>query len=358
MRNRWLGIAEECCAALVRASYSTNIKDRRDCSVALATPDGVIVAQAEVGTPLHLGIMPGVLGAILAEFPPDSMQPGDMYASNLPYPEGPGHLPDLSLVAPIFHRGELVALSASTAHHVDMGGYAPGSMPFGVTEIYQEGLQIPPIALVRGGELQEPILRLIEQNVRTRIEVRGDLMAQYATARTAERRVAELLDAGDGRLALDAIPAILDHAEACMRAGIRGPARRGLPVRGLSGRRRLYRRSGTHRRRDPGGRRRADRRLRRHQRAGGRSPERAPERRARRRLLYLQGGHRPRPAHLGRRLPPDSRDRPGRDRHERHLPGSDRQRQHPHRPARGRRAAGRAGAVRPGAGPAPPARAR
>ena len=107
MRNRWLGIAEECCAALVRASYSTNIKDRRDCSVALATPDGVIVAQAEVGTPLHLGIMPGVLGAILAEFPPDSMQPGDMYASNLPYPEGPGHLPDLSLVAPIFHGGEL-----------------------------------------------------------------------------------------------------------------------------------------------------------------------------------------------------------------------------------------------------------
>ena len=88
MRNRWLGIAEECCAALVRASYSTNIKDRRDCSVALATSDGVIVAQAEVGTPLHLGIMPGVLGAILTEFPPDAMQPGDMYASNLPYPEG------------------------------------------------------------------------------------------------------------------------------------------------------------------------------------------------------------------------------------------------------------------------------
>ena len=223
MRNRWLGIAEECCAVLVRASYSTNIKDRRDCSVALATPAGSIVAQAEVGTPLHLGIMPGVLGSILAQFPPDSMQPGDMYASNLPYPEGPGHLPDLSLVAPVFHRGELVALSASTAHHVDMGGYAPGSMPFGVTEIYQEGLQIPPIALVRGGELQEPILRLIEQNVRTRLEVRGDLMAQYATARTAQRRVAELLgSSGDGRPALDAIPAILDHAEACMRAGIRG----------------------------------------------------------------------------------------------------------------------------------------
>ena len=222
MRNRWTGIAEECCAALIRASYSTNIKDRRDCSVALAPPDGKIIAQAEVGTPLHLGIMPGVLSAILSKFPRHEMRPGDMYISNLPYPEGPGHLPDLSLVAPIFYRGELVTLSSSTAHHVDMGGYAPGSMPFGVTEIYQEGLQIPPIALVRGGELQEPILQLIEQNVRTRIEVRGDLMAQYATARTAERRVLEMVKTPDeGLQALEAIPAILDHAEACMRAGIR-----------------------------------------------------------------------------------------------------------------------------------------
>ena len=223
MRNRWKGIAEECCAALVRASHSTNIKDRRDCSAALALPNGEIVAQAEVGTPLHLGVMPGVIRAILARYPVAQMQPGDVYATNLPYPEGPGHLPDLSLVSPIFHDARPLALAASTAHHVDMGGYAPGSMPFGVTEIYQEGLQIPPIALVRGGELQEPILRLIEQNVRTRLEVRGDLMAQYATARTAQRRVAELLGStGDGRLALDAIPAILDHAEACMRAGIRG----------------------------------------------------------------------------------------------------------------------------------------
>ena len=145
MRNRWLGIAEECCAALVRASYSTNIKDRRDCSAALALPNGEIVAQAEVGTPLHLGVMPGVIRAILARYPVAQMQPGDVYGTNLPYPEGPGHLPDLSLVSPIFHAGRPIALAASTAHHVDMGGYAPGSMPFGVTEIFQEGLQIPPL---------------------------------------------------------------------------------------------------------------------------------------------------------------------------------------------------------------------
>ena len=218
MRNRWLGVAQECCATLVRTSYSTNIKDRHDCSVALATPDGQIIAQAEMGTPLHLGIMPGVLKSILAEFPVSSMKLGDMYISNLPYPEGPGHLPDLSMVAPIFYK-DLVALSVSTAHHVDMGGYAPGSMPFGVTEIYQEGLQIPPVALVREGEIQEPILRLIGQNVRTRIEMRGDIMAQYATARSAQRRIVELLE--NSPQALQAIPAILDHAEECMRAGIK-----------------------------------------------------------------------------------------------------------------------------------------
>ena len=103
MRNRWKGIAEEMCAALVRTSYSTNIKDRRDCSAAIALPSGEVLAQAEVGTPLHLGIMPAVISSILREFPADEMKPGDVNATNLPYPEGPGHLPDLSLVSGVFH---------------------------------------------------------------------------------------------------------------------------------------------------------------------------------------------------------------------------------------------------------------
>ena len=220
MRNRWKGIAEECCAALVRASHSTNIKDRRDCSAALAMPGGEIVAQAEVGTPLHLGVMPGVIRAILARYPVAQMQPGDVYGTNLPYPEGPGHLPDLSLVSPIFHDGRPIALAASTAHHVDMGGYAPGSMPFGVTEIYQEGLQIPPLPLARQGRFDDNLLRLIEQNVRTEYEVRGDLMAQYAVARKAEQRVAELLERTDAGEVVRYMEEILDHAERCMRAGI------------------------------------------------------------------------------------------------------------------------------------------
>lgn len=220
MRNRWKGIAEEMCAALVRASYSTNIKDRRDCSAALALPSGEIVAQAEVGTPLHLGIMPGVIGSILRVYPVELMAPGDVYVTNLPYPEGPGHLPDVSLVSGVFHQGCVVALAASTAHHVDMGGFAPGSMPFGVTEIYQEGLQIPPLKIFSGGVMDESLYRLINQNVRTQHEVRGDLMAQYAAARIAQMRVDELMQRGDGEQALQYMEPILDYAERRMRAAI------------------------------------------------------------------------------------------------------------------------------------------
>jgi len=197
MRNRWTGIAEEMCAALIRTSYSTNIKDRRDASAAIVQPSGEILAQAESGVPLHLGVMPGVVRSILEAYPVSAMEPGDVYITNLPYPEGPGHLPDVSLVSGVFHQDKLVALAASTAHHVDMGGFAPGSMPFGVTEIYQEGLQIPPLPIFKAGRLNEDLFKLINQNVRTQYEVRGDLMAQYACAQIGQQRVTELMNQAD-----------------------------------------------------------------------------------------------------------------------------------------------------------------
>ncbi len=220
MRNRWKGIAEEMCAALVRTSYSTNIKDRRDCSAAIALPSGEVLAQAEVGTPLHLGIMPGVIASVLREFPVESMRPSEMYITNLPYPEGPGHLPDLSMVSAVFHQNKAIALIASTAHHVDMGGYAPGSMPFGVTEIYQEGLQIPPLRMFVDGQIDEALYKLINQNVRTRHEVRGDLMAQYACAAIAQQRIDELLERQSAGEVLPYMDAILNYAERRMRAAI------------------------------------------------------------------------------------------------------------------------------------------
>ncbi len=221
MRNRWRSAAEEMCAALVRASFSTNIKDRRDCSTAVALPNGDIIAQAEVGTPLHLGIMPSVIRSVLNVIPAERMPPGTRYITNLPYPEGPGHLPDISMVSAVHHDGKVVALTASTAHHIDVGGYSPGSMPFGVTEIYQEGLQIPPVAIIRDGKLDETLYRLIDQNVRTQDVVRGDLLAQSAAARIGEKRVTEMFANRDPGEMTACMQAILDHAEACMRAAIR-----------------------------------------------------------------------------------------------------------------------------------------
>lgn len=220
MRNRLRGVAEESCAAMIRSSYSPNIRDRYDCSTALATASGEIVAQAELGTPLHLGIMPAIFRQVLRSHPIEAMKHGDAIITNLPYPEGPGHLPDVSMVSPVYVDGAPLALVATTAHHVDMGGVAPGSMPFGVTEIYQEGLQIPPIHIFREGRLENSVFELIDANVRTQREVRGDLMAQWAAAGTAQRRVVELFADHGSKETERYMAAVLDHAEKSMRAGL------------------------------------------------------------------------------------------------------------------------------------------
>ena len=222
MRNAYYSIADEMIAALIRASYSTNIKDRRDTSCAIYTGSGdvVVVAQSEIGTPLHLGTMHSAVQSAMAVYPFDELEPGDAIATNTPYPAGPGHLNDLCLISPIFHEGKLLAISANQAHHVDMGGFAPGSMPFGVTEIFQEGLQIPPVRLFHRGEIEQDLWKLIAQNVRTETEVRGDLMAQYAAGAVGARRLCELAD----RYGFDTISRyldeMLDYSERRMRAAL------------------------------------------------------------------------------------------------------------------------------------------
>ncbi len=137
MTNAIYSVADEVVAALVRTSYSTNIKDRRDCSGAVFTVGGEVVAQGEVGTPLHLGVMGPAVQTALAAIPAESLEPDDDIIMNTPYPAGSGHLNDVAAVAPVFYDGRLVAFVANMAHHVDMGGFAPGSMPFGVWEHYQ-----------------------------------------------------------------------------------------------------------------------------------------------------------------------------------------------------------------------------
>src|SRR5579884_4148249 len=178
-RSALTAIAEEMGTVLMRSSYSPNIKERRDFSCALFDADGRLIAQA-AHIPVHLGSMPDSVAAALVAF--DTFAPGDIIALNDPFLGGT-HLPDITLIAPIFVEVEeeqrLIGFAANRAHHADVGGMAPGSMPL-ATEIYQEGLILPPMKLWEGGQPNRALLALVLRNVRTPDERRGDLTAQVA----------------------------------------------------------------------------------------------------------------------------------------------------------------------------------
>ena len=182
------GIAEEMGAVLVRSSYSSNIKERRDCSCALFDADGRMVAQAE-HIPVHLGAMHEAVEAVRARSP----EPGDVFIVNDPF-SGGTHLPDITLVSPIDLSGEIVGYAVSRAHHSDVGGMTPGSMPSESRSIYQEGIVIPPLRLVRGGALVEEVLELVLANVRTPEIRRVDLLAQAAANTLGAERLRALAE--------------------------------------------------------------------------------------------------------------------------------------------------------------------
>ena len=213
-------IAEEMGTVLERGSLSPNIRERRDASSALFDRRGRMVAQA-AHIPVHLGAMPEAVRAVRERDP----EPGDLFLLNDPY-HGGSHLPDLTMVEAIAHDGVIAGFAAVRAHHADVGGMSPGSMPHGATELVQEGLILPPIRLVRGGELDESLLELVLANVRTPVERRGDLAAQRsACAAGAAGWRALLTREGVARLEA-ASEALLDYAErrAAARLAAIGPA--------------------------------------------------------------------------------------------------------------------------------------
>ena len=219
IRNAAAAISEEMNATLIRTSYSPNIKERRDCSCAIFDAEGRMVSQAE-NMPVHLGAMPFSVAAALERFPPDELSPGDAVLVNDPF-HGGAHLPDLTLVTPVFVGGEsLIAFAANRAHHADVGGSQAGSVAADSTEIYQEGIRIPPVKLYEGGEPNEDVFELLLANVRTPDERRGDLRAQQAANETARRRVAELAETYGKETFTDAISALQDYAERRMCAEI------------------------------------------------------------------------------------------------------------------------------------------
>ena len=216
VRNACTAVAEEMNATLVRTSYSPNIKDRRDCSCALFDADAEMISQAE-NIPVHLGAMPYSVAAAIEAFPTDDLTDGDAILLNDPF-HGGAHLPDLTLVSPIVVDGDVAAFAANRAHHADIGGSRAGSVAADSTEIYQEGLRIPPVRLFRGGEVDDDVMSMVLANVRTPDERRGDLRAQHAANRTADARFRDLVDSHGRETLGELMNDIKDYSERRMRA--------------------------------------------------------------------------------------------------------------------------------------------
>jgi N-methylhydantoinase B len=216
MASALRAVAEEMQAAMVRSAFSPNIKERRDCSTALFDPAGRMVIQSE-SMPVHLGAMPEAVDAVRAR----DARPGEVWLLNDPY-RGGTHLPDLTLVSPIAVEGELTAYAVTRAHHADIGGMAPGSMPAGSRELLQEGLVIPPVRLLVDGQPRRDVLDLLLANTRTPREREGDLRAQLAAHRLAEVRLAEVAARHGAPVLHDALQALLEYAERRTRDAIAG----------------------------------------------------------------------------------------------------------------------------------------
>jgi N-methylhydantoinase B len=217
-RHALAGAAEEMGVALRRAAYSPNIKERADCSAAVFDPDGEMVAQAE-HIPVHLGSMPASVRAVLDTC--GALRVGQQVCVNDPYLGGT-HLPDLTIVAGVFtDSGELLGYVANRAHHADVGGAAPGSMPANATEIAMEGLRIPPILIADADGERADVVALIAANSRTPGERRGDLRAQFAANHVGARRLRELASRiGPPRLH-QAMAAVCDYSDRRVRAAVR-----------------------------------------------------------------------------------------------------------------------------------------
>ena len=217
IRSALLAATDEMGATLRRSAYSTNVKTRGDFSCCLFDRNLRVIAQS-FAQPVHLGNMVKLVPAAIRLFGADRLGMGDMIVVNDPY-LGSIHLNDVTVIAPVFHDGELFGYLANLAHHVDVGGGAPASIG-AFREIYQEGVQIPPVKLVERGEIVDDTFRLILAQIRSKRETAGDFRAQVAANITGGRRLSELLDVR-GRQTVDrTIDALVDSTRRWTRAEI------------------------------------------------------------------------------------------------------------------------------------------
>lgn len=216
-RHLLASVAEEMGIVLRKTAFSANIKERRDYSCAVYDASGQTVAMGE-HMPVHLGAMPSAVKEAIQVCSPGR---GDIIIGNDPF-RGGTHLPDITVVAPVFtgSRQTPSFYLANRAHHSDVGGMAPGSMPL-AREIFQEGIRVPPVRLTRAGILQTDLLDLILANVRTPEERKGDLLAQIMALHRGEARLLEMMGRYGQRRVERNMAALLNYSESMMRAGLR-----------------------------------------------------------------------------------------------------------------------------------------
>ncbi len=219
VRNKLEGIANEMQATLLFSAFSPIVKEAMDCSAALFTADGQTIAQA-TAIPIHLATMIPALRAVIDKYPVESMQAGDVYILNDPYCGGT-HLPDITLFVPVFGAGRLYAFSVATVHHQDVGGMSPGSIPTNATEIYQEGLRIPPLKYIEAGVINPTLQAILRYNIRLPDTFAGDLNAQLAACKVGARRLNELCARHGPDMLERCFVQLLDRSEAMTRDALR-----------------------------------------------------------------------------------------------------------------------------------------
>ena len=217
-KNSVLSIADEMALTIFRTAYSGVLKDVMDYSTALCDGGGQIVAQG-LTLPAHLGSIPEAMASVIRHYG-GQMQPGDVYCLNDPF-DGGMHLPDVFVIKPIFYRGERLAMAATVCHHTDMGGRVAGSNASDSTEVYAEGLRIPPLKMFDKGKPNETLFAFIEKNVRLPVRVLGDIRAQLAACHIAEEGLVRLAARhGMGSVQLY-MRELIDYSERLTRAAIR-----------------------------------------------------------------------------------------------------------------------------------------
>lgn len=220
IHERLLAVAEDIGHILIRGAFSSNIKERRDCSTAIFDAKGLLIAQAD-HMPIHIGSLVWGLRTVLARYSPDEFVEGDAFVMNDPYLAGGTHLPDISVLTPVFVTGQLTHFVGNIAHHADVGGPVAGSVSGQSPDIFWEGVRLPPIRIARSGVPDRDVIELIAANTRTPIELQLDLKTQIG----ANKRGVDLLRSVIDEAGLDEVEAagsaIIAHTSKRIQAGIR-----------------------------------------------------------------------------------------------------------------------------------------